>query len=234
MIFLSNSPTFKPQLIIDYIKKNGIEMHVNKNEFIFHSGDLTNYIYVIESGEVLVLRIQDDGSENAIHFLNNDCIFGAVTLYCGPKRHTSFAKSKTEVVLHKIEKNKFEEKVLNDSQFTKEWMRWLEIERLRHSSKLRDMLMYGKMGALASVIVRLSNSFGVSTKKGIVIDTKLTNQELAMLAGTSREVVNRYLKELSKEGIIEVNRKIITVKHMKKLKHIINCENCDINLCQIY
>src|SRR5699024_12278613 len=101
-------------------------MHVNKNEFIFHSGDLTEYIYVIESGEVLVLRIQDDGSENAIHFLKDDCIFGAVTLYCGPKQHTSFAKSKPEVVLHKIEKNKFEENVLNDSRSTEEWVRGLE------------------------------------------------------------------------------------------------------------
>ncbi len=234
MITISNSQLFKPELILKYIKQNGNELKLKKNEFIYHSGDPTEHIYVIETGEVFVLRMQDDGSENAIHYLKEDCLFGALTLFCGSKRHSTFAKSKTEVRLYRIERSIFEQKILSDNSYTIEWMRWLEIERQRHSSKLRDLLSYGKLGALASVLVRLSNSFGVETKSGIVIDTKLTNQELAMLASTSREVVNRYLKELTKEGVIDVNRKIITIKDIKRLRKIINCENCDINLCQIH
>ena len=66
MITISNSQLFKPELILKYIKQNGNELKLKKNEFIYHSGDPTEHIYVIETGEVFVLRMQDDGSENAI------------------------------------------------------------------------------------------------------------------------------------------------------------------------
>lgn len=228
------SQLFQPKKVIDYIKKNGTHIQVKKDEYIYHSGDKTDSIYLLESGEVFVFRVQDEGAELVTHFLNENSIFGAVTLFYGPKYYNTFAQAKIACDLYRIDKTLFENMIYQHPEFTKEWMTWVDIERSRHSTKLRDLFMFGKKGALASVLIRLSNSFGVKVKAGILIDTKLTNQELAMLIGTSREVVNRHLKILKNDGVITIDQKKITITNLSQLKSINNCENCDINICQIY
>ena len=116
-----------------------------------------------------------------------------------------------------------------------EWLLWLDIiDRDRNSSKMRDMLLYGKQGALQSVLIRLTNLSGVEAEEGILIDTQLTNQELAGLCGTSREVINRMLSDLKKQEVIKVERKYITVLDINALRRNINCDRCTTIVCQIF
>ena len=49
----------------------------------------------------------------------------------------------------------------------------------KQHSKFRDLLLYGKKGALYSTLIRLANSYGKETDGGILISVPLTNQELA-------------------------------------------------------
>ncbi|WP_213810264.1 helix-turn-helix domain-containing protein [Jeotgalicoccus sp. WY2] len=113
-------------------------------------------------------------------------------------------------------------------------MRWIEIDRQRAITKIRDSVIYGKLGALCSNLNRLSNSFGETVPEGIRITIKITNQELGLICGTSREVINRLLGDLKRQGVISVEQKIITIHDMDKLRHLINCENCHIDVCQFF
>src|SRR5699024_3697381 len=83
---------------------------------------------------------------------------------------------------------------------------------------MRVMLLYGMKVVLQSVLIRLQISFGVEAEEGILIDTQLTNQELAGLCGTSREVINRMLSDLKKQEVIKVERKYITVLDINALR----------------
>jgi CRP/FNR family transcriptional regulator len=62
-------------------------------------------------------------------------------------------------------------------------------------------------------ILQLSRKHGVQDARGIIIDLKITHQELAELVGTSRETVTRTLARLQKRGILNLeNRRIILLK----------------------
>ncbi|CAD2076276.1 Crp/Fnr family transcriptional regulator [Phocicoccus pinnipedialis] len=225
---------FQPNLIIQFIKENGTSIQVKKDDYIYNFGDHTDSIYLLISGEVFISRMQPEGIELVTHLLKTHSIFGAVTLFCGPKTFNTVAQARVDCKLIRIEKHKFEEAVYSHQDYTKEWMKWVDLERSRHSTKIRDLIMFGKYGALASVLIRLTNTYGVRKSDGVLIDTKLTNQELAKLIGTSREVVNRYLREMRNEGILSIEKKKITILELEELKRINNCENCDINVCQIF
>lgn len=60
-----------------------------------------------------------------------------------------------------------------------EYLKWLQIENSKHQSRLRDLVLNGKKGALFSTLIRLTNTYGKSLDDGaIVIDFRLTNLDL--------------------------------------------------------
>lgn len=231
---MTNKTIFYPDQLISQIEKNGNRIMFKKGEFIYHPGDPTAYIYIVQKGQVFISRMQAEGAELATNLLKEKGIFGAVTLFCGPKSHTASAKAKTDVTVYRLPQKEFEVLVLNNEELKTEWMRWMEIDRQRAITKIRDSVMYGKLGALCSNLIRLSNSFGETVPEGTRITTKITNQELGLICGTSREVINRLLGDLKRQEIISVEQKIITIHDMDKLRHLINCENCHIDVCQIF
>ena len=231
---MTNKTMFYPDQLISQIEKKGNSVTFKKGEFIYHPGDPTAYIYIVQKGLVFISRMQAEGAELATNLLKEKGIFGAVTLFCGPKAHTASAKAKTDVTVYRLPQKEFEVLVLNNEDLKTEWMRWMEIDRQRAMTKIRDSVMYGKLGALCSNLIRLSNSFGETVPEGTRITTKITNQELGLICGTSREVINRLLGDLKRQGIISVEQKIITIHDMDKLRHLINCENCHIDVCQIF
>ena len=112
-------------------------------------------------------------------------------------------------------------------------MKWLSRQNEITQSKLRDLILKGKKGALYSTLVRLTNSYGINTDSGILIDHALTNQEIANFCGTSREVINRLLSDLRKVEVISVDKGMITIHDLNYLKSEINCENCPAYICTI-
>lgn len=231
---MTNKIIFYPDELISQIEKNGNRITFKKGEFIYHPGDPTAYIYIIQKGQVFISRMHAEGAELATSLLKEKGIFGAVTLFCGPKAHTASAKAKTDITVYRLPQKEFEGLVLNNEEIKTEWMRWIEIDRQRAITKIRDSVMYGKLGALCSNLIRLSNSFGETVPEGIRITIKITNQELGLICGTSREVINRLLGDLKRQGVISVEQKIITIHDMDKLRHLINCENCHIDVCQFF
>lgn len=231
---MTAKPIFKPESIVKLLKEKGKKVNLQKGEYVFHPGDSARYVYCLEKGEVFISRMQEDGREMITNYLSEDAIFGALTIHSLNKEHTTYAKVKTGCTLYKYEKRQFEQFIFTNEEIKMEWLQWLDIDRDRNSSKMRDLLLYGKQGALYSVLIRLTNSFGVKTGDGILINTQLTNHELAGLCGTSREVVNRMLSDLKKQKVIKVEKKYITVLDIDVLRNNINCDRCTIDVCQVF
>ena len=104
----------------------------------------------------------------------------------------------------------------------------------RLQTKMRDLLLNGKRGALYSTLIRLCNSYGVKQNDGILIDLQLTNQEIARFCGATREYVNRLLNELKQKGVLSVDStKKILIKDLDYLKRENQCENCPIEICNM-
>ena len=99
--------------------------------------------------------------------------------------------------------------------------------------KFRDLVLYGKKGALCSTLLRLANSYGMETEEGTLISVPLTNQELANYSASARESLNRTLAELKKSGVIDMRGHLILIKDIDYLKKTIHCENCGVEICNI-
>lgn len=64
---------------------------------------------------------------------------------------------------------------------------------------------------ICTVLLALSERFGVQCEAGLLIDLKLTNDDLAAIAGVSRQFANATLQELRKRGLIAARRQNVVL-----------------------
>ena len=76
------------------------------------------------------------------------------------------------------------------------------IETLTH----RDM-----SSRLVSFLMVLCRDFGVASEKGITIDLRLSHQAIAEAIGSTRVTITRLLGDLKDSGLLNIERKKITV-----------------------
>jgi CRP/FNR family transcriptional regulator len=74
---------------------------------------------------------------------------------------------------------------------------------------------------LVATLVKLAQSEGAKTVRGIEFLLPSTHQELANQLGTVRELISRNLMRLQAEGLLEVDARQIIVKDMKGLSALL-------------
>jgi CRP-like cAMP-binding protein len=206
---------------------------LKKGDYVFREGDLANELYIVCSGKVQLSKITPEGRELSLRICDKEDLFGEVIPFQSFTKCALSAKMMEDGRLAVIPKQTLEEKLTIDHSFALEFMQWMNLQFRRTQTKVRDLILHGKKGALYSTLIRLANSYGVETENGILIDLPLTNQELANFCGSAREVINRLLKGLKEDEIISVNKGKITIHNLQYLKDEIHCEGCPIDICNI-
>ena len=206
---------------------------VKKGCFLFQEGMPASEIYVIKSGKIQVSKFAADGKELTLRICSKNEIVGELTLFTEDPKYLLNAKAMEDCEVMVVKKDILEEEFLHNNQLAFEFMKWMSDHFRRTQTKFRDLIMLGKKGALFSTLIRMTNSYGVMTSNGIVIDMHLTNQVLANFCGTTRESVNRMLSDLKKDKIVSIHRGKITIHDIEFLKKEVNCESCPIKYCTI-
>jgi len=205
----------------------------NKDAYLFQEGDTIEDIYLIRSGKVQIGKITPDGRELTLRICGSNQLVGEVTLYSTISKYMLDAKVIEDSVCVKIKIEDLEEALSNNAKLAVAFMKWMGINHQKTQTKFRDLMLHGKKGALYSTLIRMTNSYGVQKDNGILINLNLTNQELANFCGMAREVVNRLLSDLRKQGIVSMMDGKIIVHDLNHLRDKNNCENCPIAFCKI-
>jgi CRP/FNR family transcriptional regulator len=74
---------------------------------------------------------------------------------------------------------------------------------------------------LIAVLVKLAESEGRNTARGIEIQLPASHQELANQLGTVRELISRNLMRLQAEGLVDVDARQIVIKDLKSLSALL-------------
>jgi CRP/FNR family transcriptional regulator len=123
--------------------------------------------------------------------------------------------------------------LLQHGDLAVEFMKWIGLMNRLTQSKLRDLMLSGKLGILCSLLIRLGNTYGIEQGGRILISNKLTNSELADMIGTTRESVNRILGDLKKAGVISYEDGHIVIQDLDYLRDTCQCENCPKEICRV-
>jgi CRP/FNR family cyclic AMP-dependent transcriptional regulator len=88
-------------------------------------------------------------------------------------------------------------------------------------AKVRDLSSIDINFRIAALLVRLAREYGVQGSYGTLIELRTTNMDLARMAGTTRETVNRFINRLKREGVLQDLPRQLVVKDMPSLERYI-------------
>jgi CRP/FNR family transcriptional regulator/CRP/FNR family cyclic AMP-dependent transcriptional regulator len=92
-------------------------------------------------------------------------------------------------------------------------------ERLRKTDQqIEDLIVLDVYGRVAKKLLELAESHGVQKENGVLIDMRLTQQDLAAMVGASRESVNKVLGYFTDKEWITTDRHKITLRRIAELK----------------
>jgi CRP/FNR family transcriptional regulator len=73
---------------------------------------------------------------------------------------------------------------------------------------------------LARRLLDLARRFGVRTGEGTRIETRLTQQELAELVGTTRETLATVLADFRRRGLLDTEHHLVVIRDAERLAEI--------------
>ncbi|OIJ18415.1 Crp/Fnr family transcriptional regulator [Anaerobacillus alkalidiazotrophicus] len=215
-----------------YLLSQGTEISVQKGNSLFFEGDRPKHIYFIKSGRVRLSKTSVEGKVLFFQLKQDNDFIGELSLYNNLKL-TSNADVIKDSILVRFEREVIEDICRVNGAIALAFMRRISIHSNSLLAQFRDLIFCGKKGALFSILIRLSNAHGTPCENGILINKKLTSQELANYIGATRESISRILKNLTNEEIISINSKYITIKNIEYLQEHLRCESCPYVECTI-
>jgi CRP/FNR family transcriptional regulator len=188
-----------------------IEKHFHKNDVILLEEDTPNFVYVVYSGKVKVVRISTDGKEQIVAIHKKGDFFGEMAILDGKTRSASVI-AMDDVQVGLIHRNDFE-RLLNNPKVLREIISIL-CSRLRGSLLMLKVLSFADAEQrIRAILTHLSTHYGVKDQRGILINARLTHKDIAGYASLSRETVTRILDRFVKAEEIElVDNKYILLK----------------------
>ncbi len=217
---------------MDRLKDLMIDEELAKDSYLFNEGDKSDSLYFIKDGAVKLTRVTDDGKDLTLYYYQTGDIFGdfgdTPTLY-----QTYSAIATCDCKIGVLNRRDLEIAIWQNSDLGIDFINWVSHMNRFTQLKLRDLMFFGKLGALASTLIRIANTFGQEKENAIYIYEKFTNHELASMIGATRETVNRMLSQLKKDDIIHYENGKLVILDIGYLRQICHCEGCPRHICRL-
>ena len=172
-----------------------------KNSMIILEEEYGDLVFVIKTGTIKITRVNDEGKEVILALLGPGEMFGELAILDGEARSAN-ALAQENCELLAINKEDFLDILKNN--FTVSYNVMYELaKRLRKSDQQIEALSLSDAEHRIGVsLLNLAEDMGVIRKGKVTIQNLPFQQDIANMAGTSRETVSRVLKILEKKSMI--------------------------------
>jgi len=167
---------------------------------------------------VKVSVFSEEGREAVLAVMKPGDFFGEIAFLDGAAR-TADATAIEEIEVVSVGRGDFFPILIENPPI---YMKIIKVlcERLRQTNEaIEDSIFLTVPARVAKTLVKLSGSYGEPLGEGRVkLNIKMSQQELANLIGTSREVVNRHLRSLQGDGVISNEGGFIVIERIEHLE----------------
>jgi len=198
---------------LDSIKQFVFDKAFQRGEVILLEGEVAEALYFDVSGATKVFKTSVDGKEQILSIVRPGEPLNSVPLLDGGPNPAS-AEAMGPVILYGIRKNDLRSILEGYPQVAMNIAKELAGRVRQLVSLVEDLSFKQVIGRVAKILLE-------NAADGTGHVPQFTQQEMAAMAGTAREVVARSLKALEEEGAIRLQRRRIAITDREALKEMV-------------
>lgn len=183
-----------------YVAGRSVVRRLLVNEAVYMCGAENQNIYFVERGYLKVLMLSQNARQCLLDICTQGDIIGESCLLHGERVETVIAM--TACVLRVIPRAEFLELIFKH-KLVEESLQYLTAKLLEQQQIVSHFVMADSEGRLAATLLRLARKLGKPRDGRLMIDEKITQEELAEIVGTTRSRVGYFLKRFRTAGLIE-------------------------------
>ena len=189
-------------------------------ELLFSEGEPCHGLHIIARGNVRIFKTSMSGREQVLAVNTpGESVAELPVFDGGPFPASAVATEDAEIAY--ISRRDFQAYCMEHPEVA---LKVLQVvgARLRRLVGIIEELSFTTIRQrLIAALVKLAQSEGTKTARGIEFQLPSTHQELANQLGTVRELISRNLMRLQAEGLLDVDARQIVVKDMKGLSALL-------------
>lgn len=197
-----------------------IKENFKKKQEIFSEGDTSEWFYILISGKVKITKMSVDGREIIIELISPPDFFGGFAVLKGfPYPANAVAMEDSHVI--KISRHNLL-KVIDRFPNVMYDMTANLGDRIREfHDTLKNIALERVESRIAALLLKLADKTGEEKDKTILINMRLTKQDIAEMVGTTVETTIRVMSKFKKSGFIDDKDGKILIKNLEALESIV-------------
>ena len=186
---------------LDGVLARIVVRRIARGECILHRGDPNLGMIVIADGRVRVSLVSEDGKEITLGVLGPGEMLGEMSLLDG-EDCSADASAQEDCLLLVIERAQFLRMLRGNADLCLRMLAILTGRLRRANVALEDIALLDLPTRLGRLLLRLARDYGARKANGIRIEVKLSQKDLSTLVGSSREKVNKQLRQWEEERVL--------------------------------
>lgn len=207
-----------PEVILE-IHRLFQDLEIVAGQTIYFEGDPAEYLYIVATGKVKLLRNTSLGREVLLDILPSGEYFGNVT-HLNKKGYAETATAHTVGCVLRISADNFDTILARHPDVT---LKVLDAvgKRLEESQEVITQLSSFSIEArIAAVLIRLAEKLGEQKQNGVLIQLPFSRRDLAAMTGTTVETVSRLMSHFSDLGWISTGRQWVAINDLQALEQL--------------
>lgn len=197
---------------IESLRQYFFEKKAGRGEMLLFEGEPAEKLYFVVSGLVKVFKTSADGKEQILQIVRPGESFNDVPVFSGDTSLAS-AEAMSDVVLYTVKKHDLEAIIQENHRVALNVIQILSQRVRQMVSLVEDLSFRHVTGRVAKVLLEYAGN-------GSDDEPRLTQQEMAAMIGTAREMVGRSLKALEEDGTIRMERNRVVITDQETLREV--------------
>jgi CRP-like cAMP-binding protein len=212
--FLKTIPYFAnlEDHIFEALKRAVFEKKVGRGETIILEGEPAQALYFVASGVVKIFTTSPEGKEQILSIVRPGESFNDISVF-DHGLNPAGAQAMGEVVLYGIGKQEIDEILKQHPQMALNVIKVMATNLRQLVSLVEDLSFRRVVSRVAKILLEYGSE---KTEPR----AHLTQQEIAAMAGTAREVVGRSLKNLEENGTIRMESRKVVITNRQALQQL--------------
>lgn len=192
------------------------QLFYKKGEIIIREDDEPAGVYFLKSGYVRMGSIFANGEELTLNIFKPGSFFPMIWAI-GEAKNSYFCQAMTEVKVYRAPRMEVIKFVKENPEVLYDLTRRILIGLDGMITNIQYLLFGNSCNRIAAAILLLAKRFGEKMNGKVMINFNLVHQDIAHLAGVTRETASIAIKQLEDKGVIGRIKKKFIVEDMEKL-----------------